>query len=87
MVQASSADAEAVAAASRRACAVAHPITERQGMLFVWGEGGLEAEAESRRVPPPVCPLTEETRSQGEGWAGHPGMAGVWLLWRCCTLS
>ncbi|KAL4438217.1 hypothetical protein ABPG77_010578 [Micractinium sp. CCAP 211/92] len=63
--QASSADAEAVAAASRRACAVAHPITERQGMLFVWGEGGLEAEAESRRVPPPVCPLTEETRSQG----------------------
>lgn len=63
--QASSADAEAVAAASRRACAVAHPITERQGMLFVWGEGGLEAEAESRRVPPPVCPLTEEVRKQG----------------------
>ncbi|KAL4448455.1 hypothetical protein ABPG75_005674 [Micractinium tetrahymenae] len=63
--QASSTDAEAVAAASRRACAVVHPITERQGILFVWGEGGLEAEAESRRVPPPVCPLTEETRKQG----------------------
>lgn len=42
-------------------------------MLFVWGEGGLEAEAESRRVPPPVCPLTEEVRKQGGVGRGGEG--------------
>ena len=64
--QADSAEQEARAAASPRACAVAYPIKERQGMVFVWGEGGQAALEEAVKQEPPLCQLTLETEAQGE---------------------
>lgn len=63
--QASSDAAEATAAANKRACAVPYPITEAQGMLFVWGEGGAAAMEESRLAAPQTCKLTERTEAAG----------------------
>jgi len=57
---------------------MAHPIQERQGMLFVWGEGGPTAQQESRRTPPPLCGLTEETLAAGEVLCA--------AVWRCVVL-
>lgn len=86
-LQAASAEAEAAAASSRRACAVAHPIMEAQGMLFVWGEGGAAAAEESRRVAPQLCALTERAQREGEPrWTGPvramQGNAWAWGPWR-----
>ena len=64
--QADSAEQEARAAASPRACAVAYPIQERQGLLFVWGEGGAAAVEEAKQQEPPLCMLTEDAKAQGE---------------------
>ncbi|GAB4823577.1 hypothetical protein N2152v2_010623 [Parachlorella kessleri] len=63
--QADSAEQEARAAAAPRACAVAHPIQERQGMLFVWGEGGAAALEEAMKQEPPLCTLTQEAETHG----------------------
>ena len=40
-------------------------------MLFVWGEGGGAAAAESALLEPQVCPLT--TRAEQEGEAPQEG--------------
>ncbi|GAB4823562.1 hypothetical protein N2152v2_010608 [Parachlorella kessleri] len=64
--QADSAEQEARAAASPRACAVAYPVQERQGMLFVWGEGGQAASEEARQQEPPLCTLTQEAEAQNQ---------------------
>ncbi|GAB4823561.1 hypothetical protein N2152v2_010607 [Parachlorella kessleri] len=64
-IQADSTEQEAKAAAAPRACAVAYPVQERQGMLFVWGEGGQAAFEEARRWEPPLCQLTLETEAEG----------------------
>ncbi|GAB4823576.1 hypothetical protein N2152v2_010622 [Parachlorella kessleri] len=64
--QADSAEQEARAAAAPRACAVAYPIQERQGLLFVWGEGGAAALEEAMKQEPPLCTLTEEAEALGK---------------------
>ncbi|GAB4823559.1 hypothetical protein N2152v2_010605 [Parachlorella kessleri] len=64
--QADSAENEARAAASPRACAVTYPIQERQGMLFVWGEGGQAAFKGAEQQEPPLCTLTQEAEAQGK---------------------
>lgn len=63
--QASSDEAEAAAAANKRACAISYPVTEAQGMLFVYGEGGAAAMEESSQVDPQTCKLTERTEAAG----------------------
>ena len=60
----SKADADR-AAASPRACAVAYPVQERQGMVFVWGEGGQAAFEEARQQEPPLCQLMQESEAEG----------------------
>ncbi len=40
---------QAAVCASPRACARAYPTREAQGLLWVWGESGPDAEAESSR--------------------------------------
>lgn len=62
--QAASAEAEALACRSHRACAVAHPTKVAQGIVFVWGEGGPGAEAESETAPLPVDPLLAEAEGE-----------------------
>jgi len=57
--QAASEDAERVACSSPKACARVYPVAEAQGMLFIWGESGPEAEAESAAKPLPVCKLLQ----------------------------
>lgn len=59
--QASSAEAEAAACAMPRSCAVAHPIREAQGILFVFGEGGPVGAAASEQRELPVDPYLEAT--------------------------
>lgn len=60
--QASSAEAEAAACtAPRPPCAVAHPIREAQGILFVFGEGGPAGAAASEQAAVPIDPYLAAT--------------------------
>eukprot|EP00887_Chlorella_sp_A99_P005142 scaffold318.g5142.t1 len=64
--KATSPEAEAAACASGRACVQTHPIKEEQGVLFVWGEGGPAAAAESERQPLPIDDLRAAAEAAGE---------------------
>jgi phenylpropionate dioxygenase-like ring-hydroxylating dioxygenase large terminal subunit len=64
--QAASPEAEQRACSSSRACATKYPIAQAQGMLFVWGEGGKDAEKESSKAPLPVCEHLKAAEERGE---------------------
>ncbi|KAG2502238.1 hypothetical protein HYH03_000724 [Edaphochlamys debaryana] len=58
--QVESREAVAKASASPRSCARAHPTREAQGLLWVWGESGSAAEAESGAKPLPLIPELDD---------------------------
>jgi len=64
--QAASPEAEKRACSSSRACATKYPIAQAQGMLFVWGEGGKDADIESSQAPLPVCEHLKAAEERGE---------------------
>ncbi|KAK9812601.1 hypothetical protein WJX72_000303 [[Myrmecia] bisecta] len=54
--QAASRESEAKACQSPRACAVAYPTQVLQRLVWVWGEAGPQAEAESRQTAAATVP-------------------------------
>jgi len=64
--QAASETAERIACSNRRSCVGTHPVIEAQGMVFVWGDSGPNAESESAAKPPPICQLTQEAVARGD---------------------
>ena len=51
---------EAKNCANPKACAIVYPVKELQGLLWVWGESGSEAEVESELRKPRLIPELEE---------------------------
>ena len=43
-----------------KACAIVYPVLERQGLLWVWGESGTDAQQESQQKQPVIIPEIEE---------------------------
>ncbi len=64
---------ETKACSNLRACATQRPTQVRQGLLFVWGESGAAAEAESSATEAPLSTF----REQNEGESGLPSSVGV----------
>ena len=50
--------------ANPRSCAVAYPIKELQGLLWVWGESGEKAQVESELRKPRLLPELEQKSDQ-----------------------
>jgi phenylpropionate dioxygenase-like ring-hydroxylating dioxygenase large terminal subunit len=43
-----------------KACAIVYPVKEAQGLLWVWGDNGKEAQIESQQKQPAIIPELEE---------------------------
>lgn len=76
---------EATICNNARACATSRPTQVRQGLLYIWGESGPSAEAESARTEAPVSSFREEHENSGKMWnitdqfvRDLPGSFEVW---------
>lgn len=84
-LRATSKEREATMCSNPRACAKSRPTQVRQGLLYVWGEGGGTAEADSAETEPPVSSFRDEHESSGKMWCitdqfvrDLPGSFEVW---------
>ncbi|MGL5135588.1 MAG: Rieske 2Fe-2S domain-containing protein [Planktothrix sp.] len=62
--QSQDAETEAKHCSNPKSCAVVYPTQERQGLLWVWGESGSQAQQESQLRPPRLVPELEENSDQ-----------------------
>ena len=70
MPQASSPAEEDRVKANPRSCAFTRPCMEAQGLVWAWGEGGVDAELEARMTPPLLVPEIEGVGKSGEAPGG-----------------
>jgi len=62
--QSEDSETEAKHCSNPKSCAVVYPTQERQGLLWVWGESGSEAQQESLLKSPRLVPELEEDSDQ-----------------------
>lgn len=84
-LRATSKEREATTCSNARACATSRPTQVRQGLLYVWGESGPQAEADSANTDPPVSSFRDQHDNSGKMWSltdqfirDLPGSFEVW---------